>query len=345
MKKIFIYAVLMVSLFLGLSCTKQAETEKSVKPVLKGIPVRLITIEPQVFNQYIPLTGTVRAQNQIKIVAEESGTLIKIEKRKGAYAKKGAVIAVLKNELLQAAYLDVQAAANQAELTFTSNKALFAKKAISENQFKAGKLSLDRARASLAMAGSRVNKLTIKAPIGGYINDRYPDLGAYITPGTPLFELVDNSRFTVRADVAERFISFVKKSASVQVSFDAMPSLQLNGNVEFVSNSINASNRTFGIEVALQGNVSALRPYMIANLLVQKETKKDGIVVPLDAIVESETGRYVFLNNAGKAKKQAVYIREISGEKVLVDSLHVGQQLVVMGQRQISDGDPIQVVK
>ncbi len=345
MKKILLSIVVLGGFLFVQSCSNQASAEKVIKSGTNGIPVKVITLQPRPFSQYIRLTGTVRARNQIKIIAEEAGTLSKIEKAKGTFVRRGEVLAQLKNEILQAAFHDAQAAYDQALLTFNSNKALFAKKAIAENQFKASKLGLKRAQAALEMARVRVGKLTITAPVKGYVNDRYPDLGAYITPGTPLFELVDNSSFTVRAQVAERYIAYIKEGAAVQVGFDALPGLTLQGRVRFVSKSIDAGNRTFTIEAALSGDISRLAPYMIANLRVLKNKQNDAVVVPLDAIIESEKGRYVFLNDSGKARKQFIHIREISAANVLVDSLQNGEQLIVLGQRQVSDGDQLRVIK
>jgi len=345
MKRMMIIALFIGGLLFVQSCSNQAEAEKNVVKQKQGIPVKLLTLEPRPFRQYIRVTGTVRANNQIKIVAEQPGTLKRILREKGAFVHKGDVIAVLSNDILLAALHDAQAAVDQAKLAFNSNKALFAKKAVSENQYKASHLSLKRAQAALEMARVRAEKLTISAPISGYINDRYADSGAYISPGTPLFELVDNSRFSVRARVAERFIPYIKKGAGVQVRFDALPGRVLDGRVSFVAKSIDAINRTFGIEAELSGDVSGLNPYMVANLSVLKEARTDAMVIPLDAIIESEKGRYVFLNDAGIARKQRVFIREISADNVLVDSLRAGQQLVVLGQRQISDGDSLRIVK
>lgn len=345
MKKIVLLLTTILILLALNACSGQAENEKKQNAAQKGIPVKILELKPQAFSQFIRVPGTVRANNQIKLVAEQPGTLEHIYKKRGEFVNKGDVIAVLTNEILQASLQDALAARDQAELTFNSNKALFAKKAISENQFKSARLALQRANAALEMAKSRVDKLQITAPISGYVNERYPDLGAYITPGSPLFELVDNSRFTIRANIAERFIVYVQKGAAVDVGFDALPQLRLKGKVTFVARSINPQNRTFAIEVALPGHIDALRPYMVANLRVLKESSAESIVIPLDAIIESETGRYVYLDEHEQAVKQKINIGEISGDRVLTDSLRSGQRLIVLGQRQISAGDTLQVIR
>ena len=172
-----------------------------------AVYVKTVRLEPTSFYEYLEITGTVKARNQIKIIGEEGGLLKTVRKDKGSYARSGDTLAVLENRVLEASYKEAKAGLQQAELNHNSSKVLFSKKAISENEFLASQYTMDRARAAYDFTRARYDKLFIVAPISGRVNDRYYDFGAYIMPMTPVFELIDNGKVKVEAGVAERFIS------------------------------------------------------------------------------------------------------------------------------------------
>jgi len=81
-------------------------------------------------------------------------------------------------------------------------------------------------------------------------------------------------------------------------------------------------------------------------LKVLRRSYEDQIVIPLDAVIESESGRYVFVaSQDNKAIKVPLEFLVIYEDSVLVDGLEPNQQLVVTGQQELTDGDPLMVEK
>lgn len=319
--------------------TAEDETTES-----SAIVVKTMSLEPTSFYEYLEITGTVKARNQIKIIGEEGGLLKTVRKDKGNYAKKGDTLAVLENKVLEAAYKEARAGLKQVELGYTSSKVLFSKKAISENEFLASKYNLDRAEAAYDLARARYNKLFITAPISGLVNDRYYDFGAYIMPMTPLFELIDNDKIKIEAGVAERFISDIDLNTPVTLTFDAYENLLIESKVSFVSRSVDPASRTFKIEVELDNKDKKFAPEMISNLKLLRKAFENEIVIPIDALLSSEAGRFVFINDNNNARQMKVAILAIHEDSVLVTGLQNKQQLIVLGQQDLSDGASIRTM-
>lgn len=345
MKKIYILILLITVSPLLMQCADKSNAESANVQAERAVPVRTAPIELQSFSNFLKVTGTVSARNHIEIVVEEPGILTRVVVDKGRYANKGDTLAILENKVLEAGYQQARAALQQAELEYNSRKVLYEKRAISENEYLGAKYGLDAAKAAYDLARVRYEKLFITAPLRGVVNDRYYDLGAYANAMTPIFEFIDNEVMKIRAGVAERYMGDISVGTPVTLSFDAYPQMNVESKVSFVSRSIEPGNRTFEIEVQVPNPERKLAPQMVANLTILRQTFQNRVVVPLDALIESEKGWYVYIAQENRAKKVPVIQEAIYENSVLVDGLSPDQQLIVVGQRNLSDGDLLEVVK
>jgi len=342
---ILMVAFAVISLFavVFLSSTKKTSANNEA-PVISVTPVKAQMLELKPFSEYLEITGTVKAHNQIDVIVEEPGILKNIIKDNGSYVSAGDTLAILNNLIIQASYREAAAVLKQGKLELDSKKVLFDKKAIPENEYLAAQYNYDRALAGYELAKARVGKLAITAPHKGVVNDRYYDLGAYATPLSPIFNLIDNNTMKITAGVAERFLRDVKKGTPVEISFDAFPELNLTSAVHYVYNSIDPASRTFQIEIEIANNNRILKPEMIANLKLERRKYENQIVIPIDAVIDSEDGRYVYLVKDNQAQKSFVDIRAIHEDSVLVDGLAPQENLIVLGQHDLTDGDSIEII-
>ncbi|MEJ2634632.1 MAG: efflux RND transporter periplasmic adaptor subunit [Calditrichia bacterium] len=342
MYKIIIIIFIFMTGSLLVQCSGDSSAEQQT-PSFSGTPIRTIVLEPRPFSEYLQLTGTVEARNRIKIIVEEGGTLQKIIKDKGNMARTSDTLAILENRILKAGYDEARAALHQAQLDFDSKKVLHDKRAISENEFLVSKFGLERAEAAYQLANARYSKLFIAAPLNGYVNDRMYDRGSYVMPMTPIFDFIDNAVMKIKAGIAERFLSDIQIGTPAEITFDAFPEMQLTSTVSFLNRSIDPQSRTFQIEIEIPNPDRKLAPQMIANIKLLRRSYKDQIVIPLDAIIESETGRYVFVNNNNLAEKVPVELLAVYGDSVLVTGLESERELVVVGQQELTEGDSLLV--
>jgi multidrug efflux pump subunit AcrA (membrane-fusion protein) len=148
----------------------------------------------------------------------------------------------------------------------------------------------------------------------------------------------------VKAGVAERFMADITVGTPVIIGFDAFPEMNIETSVSFISKSIQPDNRTFAIEINLSNPSGRLAPEMIANLRLLRRSYTDKIVVPIDAMIESELGRHVFIAQDNKAVRKDVKILAVQEDSALVEGLNLNQNLIVVGQRELSAGDLIDIV-
>ncbi len=339
------YPLYLIILLLGLTtwqCSKESVADQPFQA--KGIPVKIVELRPRQFSEYINITGTLEARNHIQIIVEEPGILKRILRDKGSLVRKGDTLAILENKILEAGYREAKAAFHQSELEYRSREVLYQKKAISENEFLMAKYGQERARAAYELAKARYSKLFIVAPLSGYVNDRLYDQGAYAMAMTPLFDFIDNAHMKIRAGVAERFMNDIRIGTPVEISFDAYPDLQLRSQVSFINRSIDPMNRTFRVEIEIPNPGRLLAPEMVADLKLLRRFYENIIAIPLDAIIESEAGRHVFVVKKSRAKKRPVQFVAVYQDSVVVNGLQPNDSLVVVGQQELSDGDRLLVI-
>ncbi len=327
------------------SCGKGPAAKPQAAAEKPPVPVETVTLEARPFENFLQVTGTVKARSLIQVVAEEGGILREISTDKGRVVEAQGVLARLENQALHAALAQATAALKQAELDASSRKVLFEKKAISENEYLTSGFTLDAARAAWELSRTRVDKLTVRAPIGGLVNARFLDLGAYVTPMSPVFELIDMERVRIVAGVAERYMSSVDVGTPARVTFDAYPGVEIDAAVTYVSRRIDATNRTFEVEVEVANPGRKLAPAMVANVRIRNQNLDGRIVVPIDSLVESEDGWHVFVEEGSRAHKVKVDKLAVYQDSVLVDGLRSGQRLITTGQQSLTDGDTVAVTR
>ncbi len=343
MKDVVRRALLVPALLAFASCAAKPATSGSQAAAAerKPVSVRVQAVEPQSFTSYLRVTGTVKARSQIDVVAEESGILKEIRVESGGFVEAGAALAVLEGPLLVAARDQAAAALKEAELDHASKKVLYEKRAIAENDLLNSGYRLDAARASLAATQTRVDKLVIRAPIAGIVNRRYLDQGAYVTPAARVFELIDVARVRIQAGVAERFFGTVKVGTPAEITLDAYPGVILRARVAYVSRAIDPKSRMFDVEVEAENADGRIAPAMVANVRLRHQALENRIVVPLDSLIETDKGWFVFVEEDRTARRVPVTQVAVNDSAVMVEGLKAGQKLVVVGQRNLSDGDPI----
>ncbi|MCK9911340.1 hypothetical protein MXD81_19470, partial [Microbacteriaceae bacterium K1510] len=83
---------------------------------------------------------------------------------------------------------------------------------------------------------------------------------------------------------------------------------------------------------------------MYAEVTLPDETAPK-IAVPRDAIVKRGSERLVMVTDGQKAYAHAVITGASDGTNVeVLNGLKSGQKLIVVGQDQVKDGDPVQVL-
>jgi len=170
---------------------------------------------------------------------------------------------------------------------------------------------------------------------------RYVEPGAMVGAGTALFQLVDLSTVVVEAGVAEAAINAVRPGITVSVSVPAL-GRTFDGQVESVSPQMDLQTRSYKVRVTLPNPDGVLKGGMFAEITFPLE-EREGILIPVNAVVESSGEPHVYVVKDGVAHRTPVTVAVRADEQVLVEGIAAGDQVVVAGQNRLYDGAPVRL--
>jgi membrane fusion protein (multidrug efflux system) len=326
----------------------------------RGVPVRTTKVAVRDLAEELVLTGTLKPRAQVQVVAEVQARLLRVLRDEGARVAAGETLAVLDDTDYRLAQDRARAALAVAE----ANRAhAVAEKERADNLLKTGGIterdhlsaqvalqvaeaSLAQARAEAAIAGQQLARTQVKAPFAGRIAKRFPDAGAMLAAGAPLFTLVDDSTLEFRATVPSADYSRVKVGAPAIVSVDALPGTTISGRVARVLPLVEERSRSFEAVVEVPGR-EGLPGGLFARAAVQVGVAKAALVVPPRTLLRdgsSPTQAQIFAVVSGRADRRTVTLGVETAEAVQVTKgLAAGDEIVLDPPSTLGAGAPVEV--
>ena len=132
---------------------------------------------------------------------------------------------------------------------------------------------LENAKAAVAAAEEKLADLEVKALFSGVISEVNVHKGEWVSPGQPVMILADLAHLRVETtDLNEIDVARVKVGDSVNVTFDALPDLTVNGKVTLISpKSSEGSGVNYTVVIEMDEIPPSLRWGMTAFVDIQVE--------------------------------------------------------------------------
>lgn len=310
------------------------------------INVEVTEVRPEEFLEQIRLTGVALADQDVLVAAEESGMIEEILVDKGARVSAGEPILKIDDDVLQAQVAQARAQAELAQQTWERRKRLWEEDQVgSEIAYLEARFAAEQTAANLQGLEARLARTTILAPFDGVLDERRVEIGSMVSPGQTVARVVALSRVKVAAGVPERYAPDVRAGGRATIYFDVLPGEAFPATIAYVGASVSPQNRTFPIEVRMANPRSLVKPEMVANVVVDRRSLDDAIVVPQDALVRVENGYVVFVEEDGVAREREVVVGPSQNNRVVLESgLEAGDRLIVVGHRSVAEGDRLNVV-
>ncbi|ATQ73794.1 efflux transporter periplasmic adaptor subunit [Massilia violaceinigra] len=187
---------------------------------------------------------------------------------------------------------------------------------------------LDRQRLSMANAQRRVDELSVRAPVDGFIGTLSVQNRSVVAANAALMTLVDLSRLEVELEVPETYVDDMGLGMSAEI---ALGNVTASGKLsalspEVVKNQVLARVRFDGAQP--KGLRQSQR--VSARLLI--EEKRDVILLPRGPFVESEGGRFAYVLADGVAVRTPIKLGATSVTSVeILAGLKTGDKVVVAG--------------
>lgn len=343
MRKLMI--VLLVSAVASMSACRgkhDASEEATVFPVTQPV-VKDTTI----FKEYV---CQVRAIQHIELRALEKGYLNKIYVDEGKPVKKGQLLFQIMPAMYQAEMEMAQAEVNFADIEYRNSKKLHESNIISESELALVKAKLDKARAELALARTKLNFTEIRAPFDGLVG-RFNDvrLGSLVDEGDLLTTLSDNSRIWVYFNVPEtEYLEYQRRldfKSPIEVKLRMANNQVFNerGKIETIEADFNNETGNIAFRATFMNPKGVIRHGQTGNILMPVELN-NALMIPQKATFEVLDRKFVYVID----KDDVAHATEIKISSEMPNIFAVSEgitatdHIMVDGIRKVKNGDKVE---
>lgn len=336
---ILVVITLLVAIVLVLRMNKKANQQKTdlASTLSLAVPVQIDVVKAESFSTSFISNGTLKPIKELAYVSDVSGRVINILVDKGAWIQKGQLLLSIDDEMLKADHLASEATykALKTDLErFTNAKE---QGGVTAQQLDNLKTQLIAAESRYLISKRRLADANVKSPISGIINERHVEVGAYLNPGTRLFDIIDDSQLKLRCNVTESQVLRLTIGQEVVITSSLFPNESFSGKISFISAKAE-QGLSYPVEIMIR-NKNELKAGMYATAHFEASTKKTGLLIPRNAVSGSVKSASVFVVQNGTAQHMDVVIGDMVGSRVEITSgLQPGDSIVVAGLINLSDG-------
>ncbi len=309
--------------------------------------VEVTVIEPQSFDHFVKLTGTVTSKENIMISAETSGRVESIPAIEGQNVSRGTVLVRIDNDMISNQLQEAKASFELAEVTYQKRKNLWDQNIGSEIEYLQAKNNFETAKSRYAQLQNQFDNTIIRAPITGTVDDISVKEGEFVNMGTPIIRVVDLARVEIEAELSEEYLPNVKKGDSVKVAIPAL-GITRKAPVSFVSQVINPDNRSFKIKINLPNKDGRIKPNVLANLMIRDYHSDEALVVPSSSIKKDLKGDFVLVTTqeGGETFVSKSYVKRgksFGDVTEIKKGLQKGDRVITVGYNQVTAGEKIAI--
>ena len=152
-----------------------------------------------------------------------------------------------------------------------------------------------QAEAELSELKIRLAQTKIYSPMRGIAATRYVDVGALVSPTTPIIRIVNLSTMVTLGNVPERNIGRLRVGNPTTVRVDALPDQPFSGRVARIAPVLDAATRSALIEIDIPNPKGELKAEMFARIELDLGATREATLIPRDSLVYrgQQAGVYV----------------------------------------------------
>ncbi|WP_432720769.1 efflux RND transporter periplasmic adaptor subunit [Jeongeupia wiesaeckerbachi] len=193
--------------------------------------------------------------------SQMAGTLGALSASLGQGVKKGATLASLKCDEVQARANVAKAELNMAKQNFTAKQGLRALDAAGDIEVATARTEVEKANGAVSLATAQLAYCRVSAPFSGRIAKVYVKPYQTVAAGTPLFDLVSDGALKVRLNVPSTLLKKLKQGTPLDVTIHETGKTY-SAKVTAVNARVDAVAQT----VELEARLTAAYPELVAGM-------------------------------------------------------------------------------
>lgn len=292
-------------------------------------------------DQQMSLYGEVEPTQVVTLRSRTEGIVESVVSQ-GVIVSPGQELAQLSTDDREARLARSQAQLANAQRSFDAAQRLAERGVGPEADVQSRLAEVEAARAELRAIELEIENTTLRSPISGTVNRIISDVGAYVSLGGEILEIVDNDPLIAVIQVQQSQITNIRPNMPARVSF--IGGDETEGRVVFVSPLADAATRTFRVEVEVPNPDGAVPAGLSAEVtLITRTVDAHHISSALLRLDEQgRLGLYVVGENEEVAFRQVdIVMADSSG--IWASGLGERERLITISQGGIGAGEKVEV--
>ncbi len=295
-------------------------------------------------NDKLTAIGEGAAAQSVTVMAPASGTLTELLVQPGQVIEAGTTIGKLDSDAEGIAFERATIAQQDADAALKRTQGLADANSATTVQLNAAQLAATNAALETRNASLALQRRTITSPIGGSVGLFQVSAGNQVNAQSIVTTIEDTSHIIVSFWVPERYASMISTGMPVAATAVALPGEQISGEVSAIDNRIDPASRTLKVQARIENANGKLRPGMSFSVSMSFPGEDFPTVDPL-SVQWSSNGAYLWKYAEGKVQRVGLTIIQRNSDGVLVKGeLNTGDQVVVQGVQQLSDGATVRLL-
>ncbi|HIZ14545.1 MAG TPA: efflux RND transporter periplasmic adaptor subunit [Candidatus Tidjanibacter faecipullorum] len=320
----------------------RGEAKKSDTEAQETVSVKVEKARVEEVAQTVSFTANLEPNKTTYIVPSVAARIEKLNVEVGDRVKKGQILA----ELDKTQYNTNAIQLANLELDFARMQRVYETGGISKQEMDATETSINVLKETVA---NLEENLTLRSPFDGVVTLRNNEVGDLFSAvsGGGIYQVMQMNPLKAYVYVSEQYFPHVYMGMPVEVRLDIYPEETFSGKVSRIAPALDASSRTFEVEVTIPNPDMRLRPGMYARTLFNMGLERS--VTVLDVAVQRMTGtneRYVYVVQDGHAERRFVTVGRQVGDRIeILDGLKDGEEVVIAGSARLLGGMAVSVME
>lgn len=298
-----------------------------------GVKTAIVT--PSRFNEIVTVSGQIVSSPEDRaVVAAPASGIVRLVAgvTEGMNVSAGATIATVSSRGVtggdpnESARIAMEAAKRELDRLTP----LLADGIVTRREYNAAQQAYDAARA--AYSGNAASGRAT-SPITGTVTQVMVKEGEYVETGTPIATVSKNTRLTLRADLPERYMTFVNTitSANFRPAYSAstFTLADMGGRLVSPANAAGELKGYIPVYFTFDNN-GTVTPGASAEVYLIGRSRNDALTVPVAAVTEAQGTHYVYVKKSDHGyEKRPVKLGNNDGKSVeILSGLNAGEEAV-----------------
>ncbi|MBK8167816.1 MAG: efflux RND transporter periplasmic adaptor subunit [bacterium] len=198
------------------------------------------------------------------------------------------------------------------------------------------------AAAELAAAQARLDQTRVTALGDGIVLQRLAQPGDAVAAGTGILDLAPLGPTWLVVQPEEKNLAFLREGQLALASADAFPDSVFTARITRVAPAVDPARGTIDVDLVVDRPPTFLRPDMTVSIAVETARRDAALVVPADAVRETDGSAWVLTVRDGRATRQDVTLG-LRGEGMveITSGLQAGDAVVPAGAARVKPGDRV----